>query len=100
MRMAIEAGGMSTVGRPVAACDYTNFLPSKGFKHIATLSNKQEQSNFSSVTAKKGDIAVMSHGKYGHICMWNGRQWISDFKQNNMWPYSGNGVCRIFRYNA
>lgn len=100
VRMAIEAGGMSTVGRPVAACDYTNFLPSKGFKHIATLSNKQEQSNFSSVTAKKGDIAVMSHGKYGHICMWNGRQWISDFKQNNMWPYSGNGVCRIFRYNA
>ena len=64
------------------------------------LSNKQEQSNFSSVTAKKGEIAVMSHGKYGHICMWNGRQWISDFKQNNMWPYSGNGVCRIFRYNA
>lgn len=100
VRMAIEAGGMSTVGRPVAACNYTAFLPSKGFKHIATLSNKQEQNQFSSNKAQKGDIAVMSHGKYGHICMWNGNQWISDFKQNNMWPYSGNGICRIFRYDA
>lgn len=100
VRMAIEAGGVSTVGRPVAACNYTGFLPTKGFKHIATLSNKQEQAQFSSSNAQKGDIAVMSHGKYGHICMWNGSQWISDFKQNNMWPYSGNGVCRIFRYGA
>lgn len=100
VRMAIEAGGISTVGRPVAACNYTAFLPSKGFKHIATLSNRQEQNQFSSNNAQRGDIAVMSHGKYGHICMWNGNQWISDFKQNNMWPYSGNGVCRIFRYDA
>lgn len=100
VRMAIEAGGLSTVGRPVAACNYTAFLPTKGFKHIATLSNKQEQAQFSSSNAQRGDIAVMSHGKYGHICMWNGNQWISDFKQNNMWPYSGNGVCRIFRYGA
>lgn len=100
VRMALEAGGMSTVGRPVAACNYTAFLPTKGFKHIATLPNVQEQKNFSSSKARKGDIAVMSHGKYGHICMWNGNQWVSDFKQSNMWPYSGNGVCRIFRYEA
>lgn len=100
VRMAIEAGGMSTEGRPVAACNYTGFLPSKGFKHIATLSGRQEQSNFTSSSVQKGDIAVMSHGKYGHICMWNGKQWISDFKQKGMWPYSGDGVCRIFRYEA
>jgi hypothetical protein len=32
--------------------------------------------------------------------MWNGRQWISDFYQNNMWPYSGDGTCSIFRWNG
>ena len=100
VRMAMEAGGMSTEGRPGAAKNYTAFLPLKGFKHIATLSNTQEQTQFSSSSAQKGDIAVMSHGRYGHICMWNGNQWISDFKQQNMWVYPGNGVCRIFRYEA
>lgn len=100
VRMAMEAGGMSTVGRPRSACNYTAFLPLKGFKLIATLSNKQEQTAFSSSSVRKGDIAVMSHGEHGHICMWNGNQWVSDFKQNNMWVYGGNGVCRIFRYEA
>lgn len=100
VRMALEAGGMSTAGRPPWACQYTAFLPLKGFKHIETLVNRQQQMQFSSSKAQRGDIAVMSHGTYGHICMWNGNQWVSDFKQNNMWPYSGNGVCRIFRYEA
>ena len=100
VRMAIEAGGMSTVGRPVAACNYTRFLPLKGFKHIATLPTRQSQTAFSSSSVQTGDIAVMYHGKYGHICMWNGGQWISDFKQTGMWVYPGNGTCYIFRYEA
>lgn len=100
VRMAIEAGGMSTVGRPVAACNYTRFLPLKGFKHIATLPTRQSQTAFSSSSVQTGDIAVMYHGKYGHICMWNGSQWISDFKQTGMWVYPGNGTCYIFRYEA
>ena len=100
VRMALEAGGMSTVGRPRSAYQYAGFLPLKGFKHIATLVNRQEQSLFSSSSVKTGDISVMSHGANGHICIWNGNQWVSDFKQSNMWPYTGNGVCRIFRYGA
>ena len=42
----------------------------------------------------------MDHGKHGHICMWNGSQWISDFFQNNMWVYSGDGTCYLYRYNG
>ena len=97
VRMALEQGGISTIGRPVAAKDYVAFLPSKGFKNVATLVGRNSQSAFS---AQPGDIAVMAHGMYGHICMWTGSQWVSDFKQNNMWPYSGDGTVKIFRYNA
>lgn len=44
----------------------------------------------------------MSHGQHGHICMWNGRQWISDFFQNNMWVYSNpwNSNVDLFRWNG
>ena len=38
--------------------------------------------------------------KYGHIAMYNGQQWISDFKQRRLWCYGdavGNG-CDIFRF--
>lgn len=37
---------------------------------------------------KRGDIALMEcTDGYGHICMWNGSQWMSDFNQNNTWVY-------------
>ena len=42
----------------------------------------------------------MDHGVHGHICMFDGNQWISDFVQNNMWVYGGDGTCYIFRYNG
>ena len=40
---------------------------------------------------KVGDIVVFQPiGKryFGHIAMWNGRQWISDFKQRNIIVHS------------
>lgn len=100
VRMMMEAGGLNTDGRPVSAYQYVNFLPQKGFKHIASLNTKQEQASWSASSAKPGDIAVMSHGKHGHICMWSGKKWLSDFAQNNMWPYSGDGKVNIFRFNG
>ena len=40
------------------------------------------------IELKKGDIAafasVTGH-KYGHIAMYNGTQWVSDFRQNSFW---------------
>lgn len=100
VRLMLESGGINTSGHPVSAYQYAWFLPSKGFKHIMSLKTKSEQSNWSNSSAKPGDIAVMVHGQHGHICMWTGRQWVSDFVQNNMWPYAGDGEVNIFRYNG
>lgn len=98
VRMMLNAGGINTSGNPVAAKDYTAFLPSKGFKHIATLNGVNEQASWTQQNAVAGDIAVMSQGSYGHICMYTGVYWISDFVQTKMWPYTGNGTCHIFRF--
>lgn len=95
VRSFMEAGGIDTNGRPVSAYLYVNFLPQKGFKHIAELKGRSEQNIF---FPQPGDIAVMEHGKHGHICMFNGNQWVSDFPQRNMWPYKGEGICNIFRF--
>lgn len=93
VRQYINAGGLQTPGHPVAAQDYAEYLPKIGFTKIASV-----ESDDQSFRPKEGDIAVMSHGKYGHICMWDGDNWVSDFRQNKMYPYSGSGKCDIFRY--
>lgn len=100
VRMALEAGGINTNNRPESAYKYKNFLPTIGFNLIGKIYGKESQDRWSSTNARQGDIAVMDHGVHGHICMWSGSQWISDFKQKNMWVYGGNGECSIFRYNG
>lgn len=95
VRMAIEAGGLSTAGRPTWAWMYINFLPKIGFKHIGTY----VQNGY---TPEPGDIAVYLKGGNtkvpGHICMWTGIQWCSDFKQNNMIVYRNTKEAYIFRF--
>ena len=79
VRLAIEAGGLSTSGRPISAKDYDTFLPTIGFTDIDT----------SNYVAQKGDISVIQSidgHPHGHICMYNGSQWVSDFNQIDMWP--------------
>ena len=97
VRKAIEAGGLSTNGRPVSAYMYADFLPKIGFEKIIEIFGKANQANWTLKYAKPGDIAVMEHGQHGHICMFNGKKWVSDFVQNNMWVYTGDGKCKIFR---
>ena len=95
VRMAIEAGGLSTKGRPTWAWMYINFLPTIGFKHIGTYTQN-------GYTPEPGDIAVYfkdGNDKVpGHICMWTGVQWCSDFKQNNMIVYRNTKEAYIFRF--
>jgi hypothetical protein len=98
VRTFLQVAGIDVSNRPAAAYQYINWLPTIGFRHIATLDNKVDQAEWTASHACAGDIAVMEHGKYGHICMFNGKNWISDFKQKNMYVYSGGGVCMIFRY--
>lgn len=92
IRWSLEAGfGLKKdifLGKtPVSARSYGPFLESKGFQSVNTTGYL------------KGDIAVIqgySGGTsdangipYGHIQMYNGSIWISDFKQRDFWPGGG-----------
>jgi len=83
VRLALEDGGMKTDGRPVSAKDYGPFLLKKGFKEI------------SGGNDKPGDIVVFegfkgpkSNHPDGHIQMYNGNDWVSDFIQTGFWAGS------------
>ena len=78
VRRAIEAGGCPTFLYPVSACDYEVFMPDLGFDKIP-----EEE-----YVPQKGDVVVFSDVPghiNGHMCMYDGRQWISDFKQRSMY---------------
>lgn len=80
VRLALLAGGLNIVGNPVDAKDYGPFLLNRGFAVVDEVDYKPQ----------KGDIAVFDAfqgaKKYhpsGHIQMYNGIQWVSDFIQQS-----------------
>lgn len=77
---AIIAGGEPCV--LLRACDYPYLLPYIGFEEIVSDGSK----NLNNYNGKIGDIVVFpatDKHVFGHIAMWNGTQWISDFKQKS-----------------
>lgn len=81
VRRAIETGGCPTFLQPRSACDYDTFLPDLGFSEVEAEGYEPQA----------GDIVVFSAIKghrHGHICMYNGTQWVSDFKQRSMYSAS------------
>ena len=81
VRRAIGAGGCPTFLQPPSACDYDKFLPDLGFEEVDPEDYEPQA----------GDIVVFSaikRHKHGHICMYNGCQWVSDFKQKSMYSAS------------
>ena len=86
-------------GRPTWAWHYIDFLPKIGFKFIAKVSRDKMKS----FKAEPGDIAAYQKNcnpkTYGHICMWTGLEWASDFKQNSMIVYGGTPEAYVFRFN-
>ena len=99
VRQAIEAGGISTNGRPELAWKYINFLPTIGFKYIFSVPKGATW-----YAPQRGDIAVyLKNGNPnapGHICMWSGSHWISDFKQGSMIVYSETKEAHIYRFDG
>ena len=77
----------------IPAYAYNKTLPQMGFEEISVKGYKP----------KKGDISVVpsnSTHPFGHIAVYNGTQWVSDFKQNHILPsraYKANGKYQIFR---
>lgn len=82
VRQALEAGGLKLTSHPVYAKNYGPTLIGAGFTELAATD-----------TPAKGDVAVIQNytGGHvaGHICMYTGTQWISDFRQRDMWGGPG-----------
>lgn len=105
VRMAMESGGLSTATRPNWAWKYIQWLPTQGFSLVGNVKTNEAQAEWTSSQAKPGDIAVYQKpgagsSQPGHICMWTGSQWISDFRQNRMGVYSSPVNAYVFRYTG
>lgn len=93
-RRGLEAGGFDTEGRPRHAGDYGQFLLSRGAGEVPSENYSPEM----------GDIAVFSKNEahpFGHIQIFDGEQWVSDFRQRGFNPYrdpSSAGEHRVYRF--
>jgi len=80
-RNAIEAGGI-TLDRTYNAKDYGSSLLRAGFQEVPSGS-----------TLIAGDVAVIQPyaggNPSGHMTMYDGTTWISDFRQRSMYPGPG-----------
>lgn len=102
VRTFLEYGGLNTSGRPRLARQYVGYLPTIGFQHIGTLGSTNSQTSFTQSGVQPGDIAVYQKPgaptEPGHICMWNGQQWCSDFRQNHLSVYRSRGDTLAYIY--
>jgi hypothetical protein len=77
-RQAIEAGGVTLV-RQTHAKDYGTSLLAAGFQELQA----------APVTYDRGDVVVIESfdsNPAGHMAMYDGSQWISDFRQRELYP--------------
>lgn len=83
VRRALAAGGTVINPHPRDAKDYGPFLRVNGFR----------ETSLSGYTPRKGDVAVIQPyaggSTAGHITMFNGSIWVSDFRQTDMWAGPG-----------
>lgn len=74
-------------------------------------STREELNRLSAQKSKAGDIAFMHKGssdsEYGHVCMYNGENWVSDFKQSCVYVYFSHESdkrlskdIKVFRHNS
>lgn len=93
---ALQASGFKFNRQPSAYMYHTNGVLSKmGFRLV--------HSGLRGFVPQIGDVCVINRfGKHvhGHICIWDGRNWISDFVQRNASPYSAGapGGAWFYRY--
>ena len=100
VRKALNAGGFNTTGHPLLAANYGNLLKNRGWSVVSKDNYKPEI----------GDIIVINsfvgrHKQHpsGHIQMYNGTQWVSDFKQPTLMPGEDYRISNpgyvIYRFN-
>ncbi|MGP1350611.1 MAG: RHS repeat-associated core domain-containing protein [Hoylesella marshii] len=96
VRLSLEAGGIKTNPHPLSAKDYGSYLRKWGFTEIPT----------TDYMPIKGDIRVFqnypSGSPHGHIDMYNGIKWVSDFIEQGDYPGRGYRIhhtpFNIFRW--
>ena len=91
VRKALQKGDNKKIikGGLGNAKDWVNSLPKIGWVAVGSVQ-----------TFKKGDIAVfpVSGSKFGHVCMYSGSVWFSDFIQQSVQPTSkANYNYTVFR---
>lgn len=98
VRQAISkpAGGGLPMGSTKSAKDYGPQLEAAGFRQVTD------------GTLQKGDVAVIQPypggNPNGHMAMYNGTDWVSDFKQRDMWGGPGYRAAKpsykIYRHQS
>ena len=79
---------------------YIGIYPAWMYEYVIPYYNFKKVS-LDTYKPQKGDIVVIENSEehfWGHIAMYNGKQWISDFKQKNINPYKKKYKMTIFRY--
>ncbi|MFB6348205.1 CHAP domain-containing protein [Moraxella sp. ZJ142] len=95
VRKALQAAGYEFIPQASAYMYANGTLASAGFVKISN----------DNYVPQVGDIAVFnrsSKNPHGHIQIYNGTQWVSDFRQPKFSPYTqhnGYSVWRDARYN-
>lgn len=88
VRLALLAGGINIQPHPPVAKLYGQYLQRSGFARVST----------TAYTPRKGDIIVLQSypggNPAGHIAMYDGRHWVSDFRQRDMWAGPGYRLNR------
>jgi hypothetical protein len=93
-RQGLEAGGFDPEGRPRHAGDYGPFLLSRGAGEVPTEGYQPEV----------GDIAVFAKNSdhpFGHVQIYDGSNWTSDFRQKGFNPYKKPetaGAATVYRF--
>lgn len=94
---ALQYAGIKFQRQPSAYMYHSNgILKKAGFGLVST--------SLSGYSPQPGDVCVVgrfNNHKHGHICIYDGRNWISDFVQRNPSPYSdGPGPLYFYRYGG
>ena len=86
---ALDSGGIK-IARKESAYQHGEPLKDSGFKSIKNYEHKDGDTYEmpERYVPKKGDVSVLDKTEKhrdGHMAMYNGEQWKSDFKQKDMW---------------
>ena len=93
---ALQAGGCPAIILPSQWYKY--FMPLVQFEEVASEGYSPQAGDVVVFERPKGRSWKKISGWWGHVAMYNGEQWISDFKQKRMSPYRQKVPYRLYRY--